>query len=129
MNIRHAASSNRLLPPDFAPRVVERVSQIKHRRRLRRRTLAVTGVMALALGAFLAERHQSVAPLEPAVALQPSPTGNGTLNRSNGEPVSYQLQPQTPVLYQPDTYLMNNFEDSNGDSSWHSYDSWWGSNS
>ena len=131
MKISHPASSNRLLPADFAPRVVERVSQIKHRRRLRRRAVAVTAVLALGIGAFFAERHDSIAPYQAAIALRSQARGKSTVTRSaDDEPVAYEEQPQPAMnLFLPDAYLLTNFEDSNGESSWHSYDSWWGSNS
>ena len=131
MKISHPVSSNRLLPADFAPRVVQRVSQIKHRRRLRRRALAVTTVLALGAGAFLAQRHESFPPYQPAVALLSPAGGDSTAARSaNDEPVAHQEQPQPAInLFLPDAYMMTNFEDSNGESSWHTYDSWWSSNS
>ena len=131
MKINHRAASNALLPPDFAPRVVQRVSRIKRRRTLRRRALAAVGVLTVGLGAFVAQRHASLATLQPQVALQSPNGGNpGAVSAVNEEPVSYQEQSQPPVnLFLPDTYLMTNFEDSTGEPSWHSYDSWWGSNS
>ena len=91
--------------------------------------LAVTTVLALGVGAFIAERHESVAPLQPAVALQP-PGDTNIRREANDEPVVFQESPQAPGnLFLPDTYLMTNFEDSTGEPSWHSYDSWWNSNS
>ena len=125
MKINHPASTGSLLPADFAPRVIERVSRIKRRRTLRRRAIAVSALLAIAVGAFLGERHELAAPFQPTVALQsPSTTS------SSNEAVSYQEQAQPAInMFLPDTYLMTNFEDSTGESSWHSYDSWWSSNS
>jgi hypothetical protein len=125
MKINRTGAANPLLSADFAPRVIAQVSRIRRRRRLVRRALTVTAVLALGAGSFFAERHQSISPLQPAVVLLP-PGGGGNWT----QPVSYQEQPQPPVnLFLPDTYLMTNFEDSTGESSWHSYDSWWSSNS
>jgi hypothetical protein len=98
---------------------------------VRRRAIAVTAVMAIGVGVFFAERHQSILPLPPTVALQSPRNGNLTAdNNVKDQPVAYQEQGQPPItLFLPDTYMMTNFEESTGESSWHSYASWWDSNS
>jgi hypothetical protein len=130
MKINQSTATNRLLRVDFAPRVVERVSRIKRRRRMQRRALAVTAVMALGFGAFLAERHGSIAPYQATVALQ-SPRAANLADDSSAkeQPVADQEPAQPPInMFLPDTYMMTNFEENTGESSWHSYDSWWDSN-
>jgi hypothetical protein len=131
MKINQSTATNRLLSEDFARRVVQRVSRIKRRRTVRRRAIAVTAVMALGLGAFFAERHGSIAPPQPTVALQTPRSSNLTGDDGAKEqPAAYQEQAQPPInMFLPDTYMMTNFEESTGESSWHSYDSWWNSNS
>lgn len=119
------------LPADFAERVIGRVEKIERRRSIRRSALATTAVAGIALAAVFTWRYPSTwSP--PASIARPSPTGSAFANAPlRGPEPAYGLGQEQPVLdlLLPDGYVVTNFVDSSGESGWHSYDSWWGSNS
>jgi len=119
------------LPADFAERVIGRVEKVERRRSIRRSALATTATLGIALAAVLTWRYPSTwSP--PASIAQPAPAGSAFANApSRGPEPAYGLGQEQPVvdLLLPDGYVVTNFVDSSGESGWHSYDSWWGSNS
>jgi len=119
------------LPADFAERVIGRVEKIERRRSFRRRTLPTTAVLGIALVAAFTWHYPSIWSPQPSIA-QPSPAGSAFANATLRGPVPAsgpgQEQPVVDPLL-PDGYLVTNFVNSSGESGWHSYDSWWGSNS
>jgi hypothetical protein len=119
------------LPADFAERVIGRVEKIERRRSIRRRALATTAVLGFSLVAVFSWRYPSIWSPRPSIA-QPSAPGSAFANAAlrGPEPASGLRQEQPvvdPLL--PDGYVVTNFVNSSGESGWHSYDSWWGSNS
>jgi hypothetical protein len=119
------------LPADFAERVVGRVEKIERRRSIRHRAFATTAVLGIALGAVFTWRYPSIGSPRPSIA-QASPAGSTFANAPlRGPEPAYGLGQEQPVvdLLPPDGYVVTNFVDSSGESGWHSYDSWWGSNS
>jgi len=116
-------SGHLLLPDDFASQVIRRVDQLKHRRTIRRRSLAATAAIALTFGAFFVSRRSPSSNPPVSVAQQPQASDRFAYDQS----VSYQEQPVNLEL--PDTYLLTNFAVSTGEAGWHSYDTWWSSNS
>ena len=119
------------LPADFAARVIGRVEKFERRRSIRRRAFATTAVLGIALGAVFTWRYPSIGSPRPSIA-QASPAGSTFANAPlRGPEPAYGLGQEQPVvdLLLPDGYVVTNFVDSSGESGWHSYDSWWGSNS
>ena len=119
------------LPADFAKRVIGRVEKIERRRSIRRRVLASTTVLGIALVAVFSS-HYSPSWSQRSSIAQLSPAGPGLANAtSRGPEPSYGLGQEQPVvdLLLPDGYMVTNFANSSGESGWHSYDSWWGSSS
>jgi len=124
MKANHSRRSGYLLlPDDFASQVIRRVEELKHRRTIRRRSLAATAVIALTFGAFFVSRRLPFSNPPVSVAQQPQVNDRFAYDQS----VSYQEQPVNLDL--PDTYLLTNFAVSTGEAGWHSYDTWWSSNS
>jgi hypothetical protein len=119
------------LPADFAKRVVGRVEKIERRRSIRRRALAATAVLGIALVAVFSSYYPSSWSQRSSIA-QLSPAGSGFANPTlRGPEPTYGLGQEQPVvdLLLPDGYMVTNFANSSGESGWHSYDSWWGSSS
>jgi hypothetical protein len=120
------------LPAEFAERVVGRVEQIERRRSMRRGAFATTAVLGTLLAAVFTWRYPSTWWSPPASIAQPSPAGSAFANAPlRGPEPAYGVGQEQPVvdLLLPDGYVVTNFVDSSGESGWHSYDSWWGSNS
>jgi len=119
------------LRADFAKRVIGRVEKIERRRSIRRGALATTAVLGIALGAVFTWRYPSIGSPRPSIA-QASPASSAIANATSRNPEpAYGLGQEQPVvdLLLPDGYMVTNFVNSSGESGWHSYDSWWGSNS
>jgi hypothetical protein len=119
------------LPADFAERVIGRVEKIERRRSIRRRAFATTAVLGIALGAVFTWRNPSMGSPRPSIS-QASPAGPAFANATLRDPQpAYGAGQEPPVLdpLLPDGYTVTNFVNSSGESGWHSYDSWWGSNS
>jgi hypothetical protein len=129
-NVSYAVRRVRL-PANFAERVIGRVEKIERRRSIRRRALATTAVLGIALGALFIWHYPSMwSP--PASIAQPSPAGSAFANATLRDPApAYAPGQEQPVLdlLLPDGYMVTNFVNSSGESGWHSYDPWWGSNS
>jgi hypothetical protein len=129
-NLSRAVAGVRL-PADFAGRVIRRVEKIERRRSIRRRAFATTAVLGIALGAVFTWRYPSIGSLQPSIP-QASPAGPAFANATLRDPQpAYGAGQEQPVPYPllPDGYTVTNFVNSSGESGWHSYDSWWGSNS
>jgi len=119
------------LPADFAARVIGRVEKFERRRSIRRRAFATTAVLGIALGAVFTWRYPSIGSPRPSLA-QASPAGSAFANTTLRDPEpAYGAGQEQPVLelLLPEGYMVTNFVNSSGESGWHSYDSWWGSNS
>jgi len=119
------------LPADFAGRVIGRVEEIEHQRSMRRRILSTTAVLGISLAAVLTWRYPLLPSPQSSIA-QSAPAGSALASSTLPPPEpTYPLVQEQPVLdlTLPDGYLVTNFVNSSGESGWHSYDSWWGSNS
>lgn len=118
------------LPADFAGRVIGRVEEIEHQRSIRRRMLATTAVLSLSLAAVLTWQYPLIS--SPRSSIAQSAPADSAFAKSTlpGPEPAYPVVQEQPVvdLTLPDGYLVTNFVNSSGESSWHSYDSWWGSN-
>jgi hypothetical protein len=119
------------LPADFAERVIGRVERIERRRSIGRRAFASTAVLGIALGAVFTWRYPSIGSPRPLIA-QASPAGSAFANATSRDPqpvydAGHEQSVPDPLL--PDGYTVTNFVNSSGEPGWHSYDSWWGSNS
>ena len=119
------------LPADFAERVIGRVEKIERRQSIRRRAFATSVVLGISLVAVFTWRYPSIWSPRPSSAQLP-PGGSAFANAPLRSPEpAYGLGQEQPVvdLLLPEGYVVTNFVNSSGESGWHSYDSWWGSNS
>jgi hypothetical protein len=119
------------LPADFAERVIRRVEEIERRRSIHRRMLATTAVLGISIAAVFTWRYPVIWSPRPSIA-QASPAGSALADSTlRGPDPAYAPAQEQPVmdLVLPDGYMVTNFVNSSDESGWHSYDSWWGSNS
>ena len=119
------------LSAEFAERVIGRVEKIERQRSIQRRALATTAVLGISLIAVFTWRYPSRWSPQPSIA-QLTRAGSGFANATLRSPEpTYGLGQEQPVVdfLLPDGYVVTNFVNSSGESGWHSYDSWWGSNS
>jgi hypothetical protein len=130
MKVRPGSTREGLLPDDFARRVTRRVEQIKRRRQVRRRVLAMTGVLAVVVGTAFFWRQAQLSDSQP-VAIRNSPsTSAWPAYAAMPEAASGQGENQSLVGYFfPDADPVRDFNQLYGEDGWHSYDSWWTSNS
>ena len=119
-----------MLPDDFARRVTQKVEQIKRRRLIRRRLLAVMGVLAVVAGSAFLWRQATVADLQPIAVLDPPSPSGWPASPAIPDALGHLRQDQGLVgFFFPDADPLNDFNQSYGEAGWHSYDSWWTSSS
>jgi len=126
-------TTENLLPADFARRVVTRAQSIERRRKIgRRAAVAVAACAILIVTTFL--RPENPSPQDPPAVARQSLTSSSNwmaaAEVSIGEADSSETQPARPIaLFFPDANSLTNFDSAYGERGWHSYDSWWNSNS
>ena len=124
---RLSTNREKLLPDDFAPRVLERARQLKRRNSILRRVAAGAAVATVALGGIVVWRIE----LTPRTAMVRAPASYADLDSlTTAADSSEQTQSAAPAgVFFPDAVQVTNFADSNSQSAWHDYDSWWAPNS